>query len=261
MAESLEIGAHGVTVILATWLGLIVLTRAGGQRGARVFAFVTRPAGGVVGGDHHRAAEHRPRRGPGLQRARGRRRLPAAGRHAARGAGAHRRRRPVHRTAASADRLVRRVQCGRARGGPGARPATRRQRAPPRAIRHARRDSGLGLDPVPPPHLRVRAVLDHRGAAGGGRRRGAAAPAAGGAGDGGHRRLGWDAADPARGVRIRAVDRRVAGDRGHGAGRLRGLRAGPVHVDRKRGAAPSRTRWWSASASPSSSPCWWRWNG
>jgi DNA-binding SARP family transcriptional activator len=41
VAESLEIGAHGVTVILATWLGLIVLTRAGGQRGARVFAFVT----------------------------------------------------------------------------------------------------------------------------------------------------------------------------------------------------------------------------
>ena len=41
MAESLEIGAHGVTVILATWLGLIVLTRAGRQRGARVFAFVT----------------------------------------------------------------------------------------------------------------------------------------------------------------------------------------------------------------------------
>jgi hypothetical protein len=41
VAESLEIGAHGVTVILATWLGLIVLTRAGRQRGARVFAFVT----------------------------------------------------------------------------------------------------------------------------------------------------------------------------------------------------------------------------
>ena len=41
MAGELEIGAHGITAILATWLGLIVLTRAGGQRGARVFAFVT----------------------------------------------------------------------------------------------------------------------------------------------------------------------------------------------------------------------------
>jgi DNA-binding SARP family transcriptional activator len=40
VAESLEIGAQGVTAILATWLGLIVLTRAGGQRGARAFAFV-----------------------------------------------------------------------------------------------------------------------------------------------------------------------------------------------------------------------------
>jgi DNA-binding SARP family transcriptional activator len=41
MAEQLEIGAHGVTAILAIWLGLIVLTRAGQQRGARVFAFIT----------------------------------------------------------------------------------------------------------------------------------------------------------------------------------------------------------------------------
>ena len=41
MAEQLEIGAHGITAILATWLGLIVLTRAGRQRGAQVFAFVT----------------------------------------------------------------------------------------------------------------------------------------------------------------------------------------------------------------------------
>ena len=41
MAEQLEIGAHGITAILATWLGLIVLTRAGRQRGARSFAFVT----------------------------------------------------------------------------------------------------------------------------------------------------------------------------------------------------------------------------
>jgi len=41
MAEQLEIGAHGVTAILATWLGLIVLTRAGQQRGARAFAFVS----------------------------------------------------------------------------------------------------------------------------------------------------------------------------------------------------------------------------
>jgi DNA-binding SARP family transcriptional activator len=41
MAGQLEIGAHGITAILATWLGLIVLTRAGRQRGARSFAFVT----------------------------------------------------------------------------------------------------------------------------------------------------------------------------------------------------------------------------
>ena len=41
MAEQLEIGAHGITAILATWLGLIVLTRAGRQSGAKAFAFVT----------------------------------------------------------------------------------------------------------------------------------------------------------------------------------------------------------------------------
>ena len=41
MADQLEIGAHGITAILATWLGLIVLTRAGRQRGARVFAFIS----------------------------------------------------------------------------------------------------------------------------------------------------------------------------------------------------------------------------
>ena len=41
MAEQLEIVAHGVTAILATWLGLMVLTRAGRQPGARVFGFVT----------------------------------------------------------------------------------------------------------------------------------------------------------------------------------------------------------------------------
>ncbi|HEX5578515.1 MAG TPA: histidine kinase N-terminal 7TM domain-containing protein, partial [Candidatus Limnocylindria bacterium] len=39
--DELEIGAHGITAILATWLGLIVLTRAGRQRGAKSFAFVT----------------------------------------------------------------------------------------------------------------------------------------------------------------------------------------------------------------------------
>ncbi|HTE64772.1 MAG TPA: hypothetical protein VK736_00740, partial [Candidatus Binatia bacterium] len=37
----LEIVAHGVTAILATWLGLIVLTRAGRQPGARIFALLT----------------------------------------------------------------------------------------------------------------------------------------------------------------------------------------------------------------------------
>jgi DNA-binding SARP family transcriptional activator len=39
--EQLEIIAHGVTAILATWLGLIVLTRAGRQPGARTFVFLT----------------------------------------------------------------------------------------------------------------------------------------------------------------------------------------------------------------------------
>ena len=41
MAEQLEIGAHGITAILATWLGLIVLTRANRQSGAKAFALVT----------------------------------------------------------------------------------------------------------------------------------------------------------------------------------------------------------------------------
>ena len=41
LPELLEIIAHGVTAILATWLGLIVLTRAGRQPGARIFAFLT----------------------------------------------------------------------------------------------------------------------------------------------------------------------------------------------------------------------------
>ena len=41
MAEQLEIGAHGITAILATWLGLIVLTRASRQSGAKAFALVT----------------------------------------------------------------------------------------------------------------------------------------------------------------------------------------------------------------------------
>jgi DNA-binding SARP family transcriptional activator len=39
--EQLEIIAHGVTAILATWLGLIVLTRAGRRPGARSFVFLT----------------------------------------------------------------------------------------------------------------------------------------------------------------------------------------------------------------------------
>ncbi|HET6746073.1 MAG TPA: histidine kinase N-terminal 7TM domain-containing protein [Candidatus Limnocylindria bacterium] len=39
--ELLEIVAHGITAILATWLGLIVLTRAGRQPGARIFSFLT----------------------------------------------------------------------------------------------------------------------------------------------------------------------------------------------------------------------------
>ena len=36
----LEIGAHSVTAILATWIGLLVTTRAGRARGAWVFAFL-----------------------------------------------------------------------------------------------------------------------------------------------------------------------------------------------------------------------------
>lgn len=40
MAGALEQIAHGVTAVLATWLGLVVLTRAGRQRGARLFAFL-----------------------------------------------------------------------------------------------------------------------------------------------------------------------------------------------------------------------------
>ena len=36
MADQLEIGAHGITAILATWLGLIVLTRAGRQSGLQL---------------------------------------------------------------------------------------------------------------------------------------------------------------------------------------------------------------------------------
>jgi DNA-binding SARP family transcriptional activator len=39
--EQLESIAHGVTAILATWLGLMVLTRAGRQPGARTFAFLS----------------------------------------------------------------------------------------------------------------------------------------------------------------------------------------------------------------------------
>jgi len=41
MPEQLEIVAHGVTAILATWLGLIVLTRSAHRRGARLFALLT----------------------------------------------------------------------------------------------------------------------------------------------------------------------------------------------------------------------------
>ena len=41
LPKLLEIVAHGVTAILATWLGLIVLTRAGRQPGARIFALLT----------------------------------------------------------------------------------------------------------------------------------------------------------------------------------------------------------------------------
>ena len=38
--QLLEIAAHVVTAILATWLGLLVATRAGGARGSRVFGFL-----------------------------------------------------------------------------------------------------------------------------------------------------------------------------------------------------------------------------
>jgi DNA-binding SARP family transcriptional activator len=41
VAEQLEIVSHGVTAILAMWLGLVVVTRAGRQAGARIFAFLT----------------------------------------------------------------------------------------------------------------------------------------------------------------------------------------------------------------------------
>ncbi len=41
MAEQLETIAHAATAILATWLGLTVLTRAQRQRGARVFVVLT----------------------------------------------------------------------------------------------------------------------------------------------------------------------------------------------------------------------------
>jgi len=41
LPAQLEIVAHGVTAILATWLGLIVLTRARRQAGAREFALLT----------------------------------------------------------------------------------------------------------------------------------------------------------------------------------------------------------------------------
>jgi hypothetical protein len=40
MAELLEIAAHGVTAILATWIGLLVITRARRARGAGVFALL-----------------------------------------------------------------------------------------------------------------------------------------------------------------------------------------------------------------------------
>ncbi|MDQ2673637.1 MAG: hypothetical protein M3Y40_03185, partial [Chloroflexota bacterium] len=40
MAELLEIAAHGVTAILATWLGLLVLTRASRAPGAPIFSLL-----------------------------------------------------------------------------------------------------------------------------------------------------------------------------------------------------------------------------
>ena len=41
MPEQLELVAHGVTAILATWLGLIVLTRSAHRPGARLFGLLT----------------------------------------------------------------------------------------------------------------------------------------------------------------------------------------------------------------------------
>jgi DNA-binding SARP family transcriptional activator len=40
LTELLEIAAHGVTTVLATWLGLLVVTRAGRAPGAPVFSFL-----------------------------------------------------------------------------------------------------------------------------------------------------------------------------------------------------------------------------
>ena len=41
MADALEIGSHGLTAILATWLGVTVITRARGLHASRVFAWLT----------------------------------------------------------------------------------------------------------------------------------------------------------------------------------------------------------------------------
>ena len=40
LALLLEVAAHAITAILAMWLGLLVITRAGSARGARLFAFI-----------------------------------------------------------------------------------------------------------------------------------------------------------------------------------------------------------------------------
>lgn len=40
LALLLEVAAHAITAILATWLGLLVISRAGSARGARLFAFI-----------------------------------------------------------------------------------------------------------------------------------------------------------------------------------------------------------------------------
>jgi hypothetical protein len=40
LSELLEIAAHGITAVLATWLGLLVMTRAGRAGGAQVFSFL-----------------------------------------------------------------------------------------------------------------------------------------------------------------------------------------------------------------------------